>query len=337
MKLFSIITAVGLVASLSPSHAQAEDASSKVETCSRNFGTIAVIEPHEGWSYLGHYGLGSPDQLLRMMIEKSGCFDVVERGRAMDNMHQERSLSQSGDLADNASMGKGMMQAADFVMTPAIQVSSNDTGGIAAQLSGWLPSSLGTWAGLAGGLKFKEAATSLLIADTRSSLQVASAEGQAKKTDFSVEGWGYANLFGSAGGYTNTPEGKVISASLLDNYNKIVQTIRDKSSLVKVRSASSGANAAVYANRGNPPAAPAATAPITTAMRAATPQEAGQILQAKIANVKVYATASKDGKVVGTAQRSDEMVASGDVSNEFIKVDAANFSGWILRTLVAPK
>ena len=58
---------------------------------------------------------------------------------------------------------------------------------------------------------------------------------------------------------------------------------------------------------------------------------------AKIANVKVYAEASRDSKVVATLQRSDELVASGEVKNGFVQVDSANFSGWVQRTLVNPR
>jgi SH3-like domain-containing protein len=58
------------------------------------------------------------------------------------------------------------------------------------------------------------------------------------------------------------------------------------------------------------------------------------MLAAKIANVKAYAAPSRDSKVVATLTRSDELVATGEVKDGFVKVDAANFSGWVQRTLV---
>ena len=124
-------------------------------------------------------------------------------------------------------------------------------------------------------------------------------------------------MVGSLGGYTSTPEGKLIAASLLDNYNKIVLTIRDQASLVRTGSASGQANAAASTQAGAPIAA-------------------GQMLAPKIANVKAYAEASRDSKVVATLNRSDELVATGEVKDGFVKVDAANFSGWVQRTLVVP-
>jgi curli biogenesis system outer membrane secretion channel CsgG len=296
--------------------AQAEEAGSSVEKCPKKLGVLAVAEPQHGWNHLSHYGLGSPAALLRMMVQQSGCFDVVERGQAMQNLQQERALAAGGEMRQDSNIGKGQMQAADFVMTPNVQVGANTTGGVGGALGGLLGGKLGAISSLAGGLKFKEASTSLLVADVRSSIQVAAAEGKASKTDFSVGGWGYAGgVVGALGGYTSTPEGKLIAASLLDNYNKIVLTIRDQVSLVRTSSASGEANAAASTQAG-------------------TPIAAGQMLAAKIANVKAYAAPSRDSKVVATLTRSDELVATGEVKDGFVKVDAANFSGWVQRTLV---
>ena len=290
------------------------DTGSKVETCPRKLGVLALVEPQNGWGNLSQYGLGSPAALLRMMVQQSACFDVVERGVAMQNLQQERALAEGGDLRQSSNVGKGQMQAADFVMTPVVQIGSSDTGGVGGALLG----RLGALGALAGGLKFKEASTSLLIADVRSSIQVAAAEGKATKTDFGVDAWGYGGgIVGNLGGYTSTPEGKMVAASFLDNYNKIVIAIRDQPQLIKGSSASGDANAAA-------------------STRAETPQAAGQLLTPKIANVKIYAAPSRDAKVVATAQRGDELIASGETKNGFAQVDAANFSGWVQRTLVAP-
>ena len=295
----------------------AHAADSNVEKCSRKLGVMAVAEPHGGWSYLSAYQLGSPEQLLRMMVQQSGCFDVVERGVAMQNIQQERSLAEGGELRGESNVGKGQMQAADFVMTPAVQIAANNTGGVGGSLVNGALSRFGL-GGVTGGLKFKEASTSLVVADVRSSIQVAAAEGKATKTDFDVGGWGWTgNAFAAANGYTNTPEGKVIAASLLDNWNHIVVAIRDNPSLIKTHSASGDANAA-------------------NSTRAGAPQAAGEILVARIGNVKVYAGPSKDSKVVATLSRTDELIASGDQKNGFVQVDSSNFSGWVQRTLVGP-
>ena len=153
----------------------------------------------------------------------------------------------------------------------------------------------------------------------RSSIQVASAEGKATKTDFDVGGWGWTGAaFGAANGYTNTPEGKVIAASLLDNWNNIVIAIRDNPSLIKTHSESGDVNAA-------------------NSTRAGAPQKAGEVLMARINNVKVYS-----GPVQGQqgrrprSRKTDELIASGDQKNGFVQVDSSNFSGWVQQTLVGP-
>ena len=311
---FQIAGSAALLLSAFCSHVLAEDTSSTVEKCSKKLGVMAVVEPQVGWAHLSQYGLGSPSALLRMMIQQSGCFDVVERGVAMQNLQQERALGQSGELREESNVGKGQMQAADFIMTPNVQVGSSDTGGIGGALFG----RLGVLGALAGGLKFKEASTSLMVADVRSSIQVAAAEGKATKTDFGIGGWAFGGgAAGALGGYTKTPEGKMVAASLLDNYNKIVLAIRDQPQLIKTSSTAGDANAAA-------------------STKAESPQAAGQMLAAKIANVKAYEQPSRDSKVIATLQRSDELVATGEAKNGFVRVDAANFSGWVQRTLVGP-
>lgn len=317
MRRNQVVALVGMSAMLVSAAFAADDAGSQVEKCSKSFGVIAVAEPQHGWHHITHYGLGSPAALIRMMIQKSGCFDVAERGVAMQNIKQERDLAADGELRQESNVGKGQMQAADFVMTPDVQVAANNTGGVGAAVGSILRRIPGVGA-IAGGLKFKEASTSLLVADVRSSLQVAAAEGKATKTDFSVGGWGFGGgVVGALGGYTNTPEGKVIAASFLDNYNKIVLEIRDRPQLLKQSSAAGDANAGA-------------------STKAEAPVPAGQMLMAKIANVKVFEEASRDSKVLGTLQKTDELVATGEVKNGFVQIESANFSGWVQRTLVSP-
>ncbi len=308
------VLAASLSALLCATHAAAQN--NNVEHCSKKLGVLAVAEPQQGWAYLSQYQLGSPAALLRMMVQNSGCFDVVERGVGMQNLKEERALAEGGELRGESNVGKGQMQAADFVMTPNIQVSSSDTGGVGGAIGGALLGRFGL-GGVAGGLKFKEASTSLLISDVRSSIQVASAEGKATKTDFDIGGFGWVGVAGAAaGGYTKTPEGKVIAASLMDNYNNIVRQIRDNPSLIKTSSAAGDANAA-------------------GSTRAGTPVSAGAVMLAKINNVKVYSGPSRDSKVVGTVSKNDEMVASGEVKNGFVQIDSSNASGWVQQSLVS--
>ncbi len=249
--MFSQTLAAGLLAGAALTAAQAQTGSGgkdgSIEKCERNLGTLAVAEPQSHMlASLGQYKLGSPSTMLRMIAQESNCFTVVERGVGMQNIQQERALAAGGMLQQGSNMGGGQLQAADFVLTPSLQFSdtTGGMGGVVGGLFGRLGGPLGALGGLAGGIKFKEAETTLLLADVRSGIQVASAEGQASKMDFSLGGWGWGGFgWASAGGYSKTPEGKLLAASLLDNFNRIVQQVRNKPSLVQARSAASQANA----------------------------------------------------------------------------------------------
>jgi len=65
----------------------------KLEHCVSPMGAMAVVEPQDYvLTALTRYNLKSPVGLIRMMIQQSNCFIVVERGVGMQNMMQERSL-----------------------------------------------------------------------------------------------------------------------------------------------------------------------------------------------------------------------------------------------------
>ncbi|HJV61799.1 MAG TPA: CsgG/HfaB family protein [Albitalea sp.] len=256
----------------------AADPQPTVEKCDREMGSLAVAEPQSHvLSSLSRYSLGSPSIMLRMIAQESGCFAVVERGVAMQNLQQERELAAGGQLQGGSNIGGGQMQVADFVMTPAVQF-SDDTGGVGGTVGNLLGRAgglLGQIGGIAGGVKFKEAQTTLLVADVRSGIQVASAEGKASKMNFSLGGWGWNGLgWAAGGGYSKTPEGKLIAASLLDNFNKVVIQIRNKPTLIRSTSVASQQNAAQSIPATGPgaaPIAPIAAAPIAQPVGGALP------------------------------------------------------------------
>jgi len=286
-----------------------------LEHCDKPMGAMAVVEPQSEYMMaLSRYNLQSPTSLIRMMIQQSNCFIVVERGQGLRNMEQERALAGAGQTRSGSNIGGGQMVAADFIMTPQVVFSENNAGGIGGAAGGLLGGKLGA---VAGGLKFKEAQTTLLVADSRSGDQVAAAEGSTKKADLRIG----AGLFGggggaSAGGYGNTNEGKIIAASFLDNYNKVVEVVRGDPSLqrnvgtLKQEAAGGGTR------------------------KAGSVFNEGDTLGPKIAGVKMYATPSDSGKVVATLGRADEMVVIGDEKDGYIQVETGSGKGWVRTTLV---
>ena len=210
----------------------AQNANSQLERCDTSLGTLAVVEDtSSSWYHTlrSDTKLGSTTPVLRLLVQQSNCFVVVERGKAMNNMAQERALENSGELRSNSKFGKGQMVSADFTMSPSITFSNNDSGGITGALGALIPGMGGKVVGaVAGSAKFKEASTMLTLIDNRSGVQLAAAEGSASNVDFGGLGSAFGGSgFGSLGGYSKTPEGKVIVSAFTDSYNNLVKAVRN--------------------------------------------------------------------------------------------------------------
>jgi Curli production assembly/transport component CsgG len=286
---------------------------SGLEHCGKAMGAMAVVEPQsQVLTALMRYRLQSPVGLIRLMIQQSNCFIVVERGAGMQNLMQERALANSGQAREGSNMGGGQMVAADFVLTPSVVFSENNAGGVGGAVGGLLG---GKAAAVAGGLKFKEAQTSMLVADSRSGVQVAAAEGSTKKADLRLGGAFFGGGGGaSAGGYGNSNEGKIIAAAFMDNYNKVVGVVRGDPALqrnvgtLKQEAAAGGVKAGTFRE--------------------------GDVLGPKIANVKLMAEPSDAAKVVATLGRGDELVVVGGEKDGYVNVQGSTASGWVKVVLV---
>ena len=102
-----------------------------LEHCDKPMGAMAVVEPQSEYMMaLSRYNLQSPVSLIRMMIQQSNCFIVVERGQGLRNMQQERDLAGAGQTRAGSNIGGGQMVAADFIMTPQVVFSENNAGGV---------------------------------------------------------------------------------------------------------------------------------------------------------------------------------------------------------------
>jgi len=212
--------------------AAAQNVNAKLGRCDKPAGTIALVEDTSlDWyrAYLDKYRLGSTTPVLRLLIQQSNCFIVVERGRAMANMQQERALQNSGEMRQNSNFGKGQMVAADYSLTPEVLISARGTSGLGAALGGF-GGRLGVLGAVAGGIQTNESAVMLTLVDNRSGVQVAAAEGSSSNTDFNLGAVLVGSSgFGGAGGYTSTPQGKVVTAAFTDAYNNIIGAVKNYS------------------------------------------------------------------------------------------------------------
>lgn len=202
----------------------------EIPRCGAKLGTIAVEEPQRNW--WSELRLGSPEALIKVLVDRSGCFDLVDRGAGLAAAQRERALASGGQLQQGSNIGGGQIAAADYVLIPDIlsqnsRASGNRIGGALGGLLG------GPLVGaIAGGLSFNSstADVALTVTDVRSTRQLATLEGHGKKTDIGFSAG--AGLFGGAGfgaggasGYNNTEIGQVIMLAYVDAYSQLVDQL----------------------------------------------------------------------------------------------------------------
>lgn len=193
-------------------------------TCQKPIGTVSIVNGTEyrGWR---HYRLGKPEKLLKVFIQRSGCFKLVNRGAGLNATRREQALGQGGDLQRRSNVGGGQIKAADYTIIADI-VSTDQNAGGSGFATGIVGRSIGgRLGGLVGGVRTKriEAQTVLEVMNTRTTEGVAFAEGSASKKDLSFGGGSFYGFGGSVGGgYEDTEVGKVVTYAFMDAYRQIV-------------------------------------------------------------------------------------------------------------------
>lgn len=239
-KFIGSAVALALTALATPTLAKSESSARKEQSrgtaeiprCTQKLGTVALVEPDTQW--WRELSLGSPEAIIKVFVQRSGCFTLVNRDRALNNRAMERALADSGELQAGSNIGRGQVKAADYFIQPDIvSTNANSGGGGFGGMLGGFGGLLGGAAGaIAGGIKVKkgEANVTLSIVNARTTVEEALTEGYARKTDL---GWGAGgglfsgNTFGAAGGggYQNTKIGQIIVLAYLDAYTKLVDQL----------------------------------------------------------------------------------------------------------------
>jgi curli biogenesis system outer membrane secretion channel CsgG len=242
--LKSMVIAVGAAALLStpavaqrqtdPSSGRKDQAQGMAEIprCTHRIGTLAIVEPDKQW--WRELNLGSPEAIIKVFVQQSGCFSLVNRGGAMQSRAMERALAEQGELQKGSNMGAGQVKAADYFLEPDIVSANQNSGGggvgAAAGALGGLFGGFGHAVGaIAGGINVKkgEANVTLSLVNARTTEEEALTEGYFRKRDLSFAlggGAGWWGGFGAAGGYgyQNTEIGQIIVLAYLDAYKKLV-------------------------------------------------------------------------------------------------------------------
>ncbi len=196
--------------------------------CSAPLGTVSIVEDTSAaWYRLltGQYQLGSTVPVLKMLVQQSHCFVVVDRGVGLDSAMTERQLRDSGELRHRSHMQRGQMVAADFTISPSITFSTASAGGLSGLLA-FVPGVGGALTAVASSIDTKSASTALTLIDNRSSVQIAAASGSARDLDLGAfAGFLHTNSGGVVGGYSNTPEGKVLVTAFTDSLNNLIDSL----------------------------------------------------------------------------------------------------------------
>lgn len=218
------LAATGAAAQKRVDYERGETNSLDIPRCAEPIGTLSIENGTEyrGWRY---YDLGEPEKLLKVFVQRSGCFSLVNRGVGLDALKKEQALSEGGDLQRRSNVGGGQVKAADYVLIADIVGTDSNAGGsgVATGIAGRAIG--GRLGGVIGGIKTKrvEAQTVLEVMNMRTTEGVAFAEGTASKKDLSFGGAGFYGFGGAVGGgYEDTEVGKVVTYAFLDAYRQIV-------------------------------------------------------------------------------------------------------------------
>lgn len=255
-----------------------------IPTCTRSLGTLSIVDGDEdsGWR---QRNLAPPQKLLKVIVQRSGCFTLVDRGAGMNAAQQERDLARGGDLQRGSNMGQGQIRAADYVLVAEVSSQdSNASGSAAAGVIGGLVG--GRAGGVIGGIRANrlEANVVLSLTSVRTSETLAVVDGYATKTDIGfgggagVGGWGgFGGLVG--GGYEDTEIGRIVTQAFIDAYANMVVQLQGGASV---------------AGQGTEAPTRSFTVSTATVLRRAPDDKAG-VVRALPAGITLFPTGKKEG------------------------------------------
>jgi len=217
----------GSIVSGSGGTAGAQNAAKELLKCEAPVAVVALQENQGGYTGIGRGGLPeSPLPLVRVLMQQSGCFRIVDRNAGLKATVREQELKDAGVLRADGDVKKGRGIMAQYSVMPSLTFSEQDAGrqlgGVIAAIPG-----LNKLAGAAEQVKLKEAQVVLLLTDNETTEQISSATGAARTTDLGIGGLAIGGGGGLGGmGWSNTNEGKVIAAAFLDAHNQLVTQLR---------------------------------------------------------------------------------------------------------------
>jgi curli biogenesis system outer membrane secretion channel CsgG len=204
-----------------------EAAENDVPRCTRKLGTVSIADGDDpsGWT---QFSLAPPSKLLKVLVQRSGCFNLVDRGTGLHAAELERNIGGGMGLQRGSNVGQGQIKAADYVLVAEVQAANHNASGsgIGAGIGGLIG---GRFGALAGGISSRkmEANTVLSLTNVRTTETIQTEEGYAAKNSLSFGAGGGLGFFGGAagavgGGYDNTDIGRIVTLAFIQAYSKMV-------------------------------------------------------------------------------------------------------------------
>ncbi len=186
-----------------------EATANDVPRCARKLGTLSIADGDDPSGYT-QFSLAPPSKLLKVLVARSGCFNLVDRGTGLNAAQRERDIGGSLGLQRQSNVGQGQIKAADYVLVAEVQGANSNASGsaVGAGIGGLLGGRVG---GLIGGIRTKklEANTVLSLTNVRTTETIATEDGYAAKNNIGFGGGGFFAVGGAVGGgYDNTEIGR---------------------------------------------------------------------------------------------------------------------------------
>lgn len=190
-------------------------AAEQLERCSEPLGTVGLADG--GDPYV---------PIVRMLVQQSNCFIVVERGRAYSNVDLERQLKDAGMTRQTKpQQAGGTLLAADYTLVPSVTFAEPSGFALTTGLGGIFGRNANQ-VDTSAQVQALGASTTLLLVDNASGAQILAAQGSAKNYNVGAGVGLLGGLLAGVNAYANTPQGKIVAAAFLDAYNKLVVAAR---------------------------------------------------------------------------------------------------------------
>jgi hypothetical protein len=198
-------------------------------TCAESLGPLAVREPAnvELTGMLTRIGIDSPSNALRVIAQRSGCFDV------MDFPTVEQRLTAARAAAGRSPVAGPVLGGVVYVLQPSLSI---NLPAVTTPSGGKAPANIAPVAGqraqdmrsiIAPAVRNAAASISLMAVELESGRQVAVAQGDHTNADLDIA----AALLGPQArglgtGYTQTAEGRTLLVALQKAFNGLVEDMR---------------------------------------------------------------------------------------------------------------